>query len=151
MEKEQLALVLAELFPSSEIKSQQDPIRIKADPAMIHSLAETLRNDKRLQFDYLINLYGIDNEDRFTMVYHLESTTLKHLVCVETDIADHDHPVIDTLSDLWITAQFQEREVYDLMGVVFTNHPDPRRLFLEDGWGFPLRKDYKDDINFIER
>jgi NADH:ubiquinone oxidoreductase subunit C len=72
-------------------------------------------------------------------------------VTVETDVTDHDNPVIDTVSDIWITAQFQEREIYDLMGVKFANHPDLRRLFLEDGWGFPLRKDYKDDINFIER
>lgn len=151
MEKEQLAIVLTELFPSAEINSLQDPIRIKTDPETIHTLAATLRDDQRLQFDYLVNLFGIDREDRFTMVYHLESTSLKHMVSFEADIADHDKPVIETVSDLWITAQFQEREVYDLMGIVFNNHPDPRRLFLEDGWGFPLRKDYKDDINFIER
>lgn len=151
MEKEQLAQVLSELFPSLEIITSQDPIRVKADPGIIHALATALRDDKRLQFDYLFNLYGIDREDRFSLVYYLESTELKHIVSIETDLADHDHPVIETVSDLWITAQFQEREIYDLMGVNFTNHPDPRRLFLEDGWGFPLRKDYKDDINFIER
>ncbi|MFA6125747.1 MAG: NADH-quinone oxidoreductase subunit C [Bacteroidales bacterium] len=151
MENEQLAQILSELFPASEIITTQNPIRIKVDPVLIHSVASVLRNDKRLQFDYLFNLYGIDREDRFSIVYYMESTELKHIVSVETDLADHDQPVVDTVSDLWITAQYQEREIYDLMGVTFTNHPDPRRLFLEDGWGFPLRKDYKDDINFIER
>ena len=151
MEKEQLIQVLTELFPSLEINATQDPIRIKAGPEYIHTLAVTLRNDKRLQFDYLYNLYGIDREDRFTLVYYLESTVFGHIVSFETDLTDHDKPVVETLSDIWITAQFQEREIYDLMGVDFTNHPDLRRLFLEDGWGFPLRKDYKDDINFIER
>ena len=151
MEKEQLVQVLADLFPSLEIITTQDPVRVKAGPDMIHTLAKALRDDSRLKFDYLINMYGVDREDRFTIIYYLESTGLKHMVSFETDIPDHDHPAIDTVSDLWITAQFQEREIYDLMGVSFNNHPDPRRLFLEDGWGFPLRKDYKDDINFIER
>ena len=151
MEKEQLEQVLAELFPALTINTSQDPVRLKADAATIHSLMLTLRDDRRLQFDYLFNLYGIDREDRFSIVYHLESTQLKHLVAVEIDLAEHDHPVADSLSDLYKTAEYQEREIYDLMGVSFTNHPDPRRLFLEDGWGFPLRKDYRDDINFIER
>jgi NADH-quinone oxidoreductase subunit C len=151
MEKEQLGQVLTELFPTLAINSLQDPIRIKADTGTIHSLMLTLRDERRLQFDFLYNLYGIDREDRFSILYFLESTTLKHTIAVEIDLADHDHPAVDTVSDLWKTAEFQEREIYDLMGVSFTNHPDPRRLFLEDGWGFPLRKDYKDDINFIER
>jgi NADH:ubiquinone oxidoreductase subunit C len=151
MEKEQLAQVLAELFPTSEIITSQDPIRMKADPGIIHHICTILRNDKRLQFDYLFNLYGIDREDRFSLVYYLESIEWKHIVSIETDLVDHDNPVIDTVSDVWITAQYQEREIYDLMGVEFARHPDLRRLFLEDGWGFPLRKDYKDDINFIER
>jgi NADH:ubiquinone oxidoreductase subunit C len=139
------------LFPALTINTLQDPIRVTADAATIHSLMLTLRDDRQLQFDFLYNLYGVDREDRFSLLYYLESTSLNHTVVVEIDLADHDHPVVDTISDLWKTAEYQEREVYDLMGVSFTNHPDPRRLFLEDGWGFPLRKDYKDDINFIER
>jgi NADH:ubiquinone oxidoreductase subunit C len=151
MEKEQLGQVLAELLPATSINNLQDPIRVKADAASIHGLLLTLRDEKRLQFDFLYNLYGIDREDRFSLVYFLESTSLNHTVAIEIDLADHDLPVVDTVSDLYRTAEYQEREIYDLMGVTFTNHPDPRRLFLEDGWGFPLRKDYKDDINFIER
>jgi len=151
MEKEQLGQVLLKLFPALEINISQDPVRVKADAGSIHSLVMTLRDDKQLQFDYLFNLYGIDREDRFTLVYFLESTQLKHTVAIEIDLTDHDIPAVATISDLYKTAEFQEREIYDLMGVSFINHPDPRRLFLEDGWGFPLRKDYKDDINFIER
>ena len=151
MEKDQLVAVLTELFPALVIDTAGESLRVKAEPESIHQLASVLRDDKRLRFDYLFNLYGVDREDRFSIIYGLESTLFKHTLVVETDLADHDHPVIDTLSDLWKTAEYQEREVYDLMGVTFTNHPDPRRLFLEDGWGFPLRKDYKDEINFIER
>ncbi len=151
MEKEQLGIVLAEMFPALEINTSGENLRIKAEATAIHKIATTLRDDNRFQFDYLFNFYGIDREDRFSLIYGLESTQLGHFLVLETDLADHDNPVIDTVSDLWKTANFQEREVYDLMGVKFTNHPDLRRLFLEDGWGFPLRKDYKDDINFIER
>jgi NADH-quinone oxidoreductase subunit C len=151
MEKEQLIKVLAELFPAAEINSAAEPIRMKADPDSIHGLAATLKNDQRLSFDFLYNLYAIDREDRFSLVYFFESVAHNHLVSVETDLADHASPTADTISDLFKTAEYQEREIYDLMGVNFKGHPDPRRLFLEDGWGFPLRKDYKDDINIIER
>jgi NADH:ubiquinone oxidoreductase subunit C len=151
MEKEQLVQYLTELFPGVEIDTAAEPLRFKAEPASIHETLRTLRDDSKLLFDFLFNLHGIDREDRFSLVYFLESTEWNHIVVVETDLADHDNPSVDTVSDLWITAEFQEREIYDLMGVRFNNHPDPRRLFLEDGWGFPLRKDYKDEINIIER
>ena len=88
MEKEQLIQVVTELFPSLEINTTTNPIRIKTDPGFIHTLAETLRYDKKLQFDYLFNLYGIDREDRFSLVYYLESTVFGHIVSVETDLAD---------------------------------------------------------------
>jgi NADH-quinone oxidoreductase subunit C len=64
---------------------------------------------------------------------------------------DHDYPVIRTVSDIWRTAEFHEREAYDLFGVVFTGHPDLRRLFMTDDWkGWPLRKDYEDPVNMIK-
>lgn len=151
MEKDQLVAVLTELFPALEINASGESLRAKTDAESIRQLANVLRNDKRLLFDYLFNLYGVDREDRFSIIYGLESTLFQHTLVIETDLTNHDNPEIDTLSDIWKTAEFQEREVYDLMGVKFINHPDPRRLFLEDGWGFPLRKDYKDEINFIER
>ena len=61
------------------------------------------------------------------------------------------HPHFDSVSDIWKTADFLEREVYDLLGIKFTNHPDLRRLFLDNSWGFPLRKDYVDDINIVTK
>jgi len=151
MEKEQLSQIISESFPVLDIDSSKDTLRVKTDAANIHGLATFLRHDSRLQFDYLMNMYGIDFESRFAISYHLESTLLKHAIFVEISISDHDNPAADTVSDIWKTAQYQEREIYDLMGIKFNNHPDLRRLFLEDGWGFPLRKDYKDEINIIER
>jgi NADH:ubiquinone oxidoreductase subunit C len=84
------------------------------------------------------------------MVYHLTSTVYRHTVVVKVKL-DHDGPVIRTVSDIWRTAEFHEREAYDLFGVVFTDHPDLRRLFMTDEWkGWPLRKDYEDPVNMIK-
>ena len=84
------------------------------------------------------------------MVYHLTSTTYRHNIVVKSKL-DKVVPEIETVSDMWRTAEFHEREVYDLFGVNFLHHPDLRRLFLTDEWvGFPLRKDYEDPINMIK-
>jgi NADH:ubiquinone oxidoreductase subunit C len=83
------------------------------------------------------------------MVYHLNSTIYKHTAVVKTRINDREKPVVDTLSDIWKTAEFHEREVFDLFGISFMNHPDMQRLFLDDGYGFPLRKDFTDESRMI--
>jgi len=139
------------LVPVVVPDTSRDPLEIRTDASDLRKLAEILRDNDQLRFNYLISLFGIDWQDHFTLVYHFESTATGQSLIVKTDIPDHDHPEADTLSDLWKTAEYQEREVYDLMGVTFRNHPDLRRLFLEEGWDFPLRKDYRDEINFIER
>jgi NADH:ubiquinone oxidoreductase subunit C len=150
MEKEQLAQILAELVPSLEITSSKEILEVKTSSLNWHELAEKLASDPRLQFNYLHNLYGVDWQTHFTVIAYMDSTILGHSVIVRTDLTNHDTPSLDSISDVWITANFQEREIYDLLGISFNNHPDLRRLFLEDGWGFPLRKDYKDEVNFIE-
>jgi NADH:ubiquinone oxidoreductase subunit C len=151
MDQERLTQALSGMFPDCEIASTPEETTIKARPESWHGVALRLRHDEELQFDYLHNLYAIDWQTHFTVVCHLESTIFRHQLTLRVDLANHDHAELDTLSDIWITAEYQEREVYDLMGIRFLNHPDPRRLFLDEGWGFPLRKDYQDDINFIER
>jgi len=151
MEKEQLAQALADLVPGLEVNTAKETVEIKTDPEQWHGLFEKLISDRRLQFDYLHNLYSVDWNTHFTVIAHIDSTILGHSAVVRTDIRDHENPMLDTISDLYRTAEYQEREMYDLMGIGFSNHPDLRRLFLEDGWGFPLRKDFKDDINIIER
>jgi NADH:ubiquinone oxidoreductase subunit C len=84
------------------------------------------------------------------MVYHLTSTVHRHILVVKVKL-DRDRPVIQTVSDIWRTAEFHEREAYDLFGVEFAGHPDLRRLFMTDDWnGWPLRKDYEDPVNMIK-
>jgi len=115
-------------------------------------VANLLKGDSSTKFDYLICLSGVDFGQDMQVVYHLESTELKHTLVVKVKTSDRENPNFDTVCQIWRSAEWHEREVFDLYGIKFNQHPDLRRLFLEDDWvGFPLRKDYKDDINMIER
>jgi len=119
-------------------------------PNQLLEFAEKLRNEADLQFNFMFSLTCVDFADHFMMVYHLRSIELKHELVLKVKIEDKDKPVVETLCHIWRTAEFLEREVYDLFGVVFTNHPDLRRILLDDDWkGYPLRKDYVDAVNMI--
>jgi NADH:ubiquinone oxidoreductase subunit C len=124
---------------------------LNIDGSEWRGLAEQLKAGNDFQFDYLFCITCVDWKTHFTMVYHLESLSLNHILVVKAKIADRINPVIDTVSDVWRTAEFHEREMYDLFGVKFNNHPDLRRLFMTDDWeGWPLRKDYDDPVNMIK-
>jgi NADH:ubiquinone oxidoreductase subunit C len=113
-------------------------------------LAQTLRFKDDLFFDYLFCLTCIDWKTHLAMVYHLSSTRHRHNIVIKSKL-NRETPEIETVSDIWRTAEFHEREVYELFGVNFLNHPDLRKLILPDDWvGYPLRKDYEDPINMIK-
>jgi NADH-quinone oxidoreductase subunit C len=128
------------------------PPEVKGDawlPVKRERLVEVcrfLRDTEGLDFDFCEDLTALDWPKRnvIEIVIHLLSYKHKHglKLKVETDRAN---PVVDSLEDVWKTANWFEREVYDLFGVTFTGHPDLRRLMLPDDWvGFPLRKDYQE-------
>jgi NADH:ubiquinone oxidoreductase subunit C len=80
----------------------------------------------------------------------LESTTHRHIVVVKVATENREEPVFDSVYDIWATAEFHEREVFDFFGIRFNNHPNLKRLFLTEDWiGYPLRKDYEDETNMI--
>jgi NADH:ubiquinone oxidoreductase subunit C len=109
-----------------------------------------LKEDEQTQFDYLYCLSGVDWGEALGVVYHLESTEHRHRIVVRVKTEDREHPKLDTLCKLWYTAEFHEREVFDFFGIEFTDHPNLKRLFLTEEWeGYPLRKDYVDEINMI--
>lgn len=113
-------------------------------------LALQLRHEPGLDFDFLFCLTCIDWKTQLTMVYHLTSTIHRHNMVVKAHL-NRDNPDIETVSDIWRTAEFHEREVYEMFGVTFINHPDLRRLILTDDFeGWPLRKDFEDPINMIK-
>jgi NADH-quinone oxidoreductase subunit C len=111
-------------------------------PAETKNIMMFLRDEDALQFDYMSCLTGIDNKDSFAVVYHLYSTTLKHSIVVKVILA-HDKPQVPSVERIWKTANWHERETYDMYGIYFDGHPDLERILCPDDWvGFPLRKDY---------
>ena len=132
----------------SEEESQFLNITVK--PEQLHPLMLELKNNAETYFDYLFCLSGVDWEPELGVVYHLESTKHRHIVVVKVKTSDRENPSLDTVCDIWKTAEFHEREVFDFFGIKFNNHPNLKRLFLTDEWeGFPLRKDYVDEINMV--
>jgi NADH-quinone oxidoreductase subunit C len=119
-----------------------DPF-IVVTPQVIRALALFLRDDEGMKFDFLSCLSGVDRKGTFEVVYHLASMTLKHKLVVKVSVPA-DRPEVPTVESVWKSANWHEREAYDLFGIVFTEHPDLRRILLPYDWeGYPLRKDYE--------
>lgn len=151
MTNEQLKAYLETNFPDIIVKQGIQYLEVTVTASLYHNTSKTLREEKELAFDYLICQSGVDYPEHLQVVLHLESTKNKHNLVLKVNTVSRSIATLDTVSDLWPTAEFHEREIFDLFGISFTNHPDLRRLFLDDNWGFPLRKDYKDDIHIVER
>ena len=150
MSNEELKSGLLEILPSAAFEESSEFLNLLIDAPALLPLMKTLRTDPKMDFDYLFNLTCVDWKDHFMMVYHLFSKKLKHTLVIKAKISDRENPEIETVCKIWKTAELQEREVFDLFGVRFLNHPDLRKLFMEEDWkGFPLRKDYTDE-NMIE-
>ena len=125
-------------------------LNITVQPENLHNLMSQLKNNEQTKFDYLFCLTGVDWGQELGIVYHLESTVHRHSIVVKVKTSDRENPIFDTVCDIWATANFHEREVLDLFGIKFNNHPNLKHLILTEEWdGFPLRKDYEDDINMI--
>ena len=117
---------------------------IKVSISNWHDIAVILKNDKKLKFDYLmcISSYDIGDKKTYGVAYNFKSTSLKHYL--EVRIETSDEGAVPTVSDLWGSADWHEREAYDMMGIKFENHPNFKRILLSDDWdGYPLRKDYE--------
>ncbi len=120
-----------------------DPF-IKIAPPRVADIARALRDDPDLAFDYLMCLSGVDYaKGTLGVVYHLFSFKHRHKLTIKVEVPG-ETPNVPSVAAIWPTANWHEREAYDLIGIVFTGHPDLRRILLPDDWdGFPLRKDYK--------
>jgi NADH-quinone oxidoreductase subunit C len=117
---------------------------IKLAPEILADVARHLRDDPALQFNYLMCLSGVDYGpgQNLGVVYHMQSMTLLHQLVLKVDLP-RESPAVPSVALIWRTADWHEREAYDLFGIRFEGHPDLRRIFLPDDWeGYPLRKDY---------
>ncbi|MFA6599029.1 MAG: NADH-quinone oxidoreductase subunit C [Ignavibacteriaceae bacterium] len=133
---------------------------IEVAPLKVTDICWFLRDQEELLFDNLILLTGLDDDNAekvkledgttetkggtFSVVYHLESMTLRHKLVLRTSTSK-DNPEVETVSKVWACADWHEREAFDMFGIKFLNHPDLRRILMPYDWegGYPLRKDYK--------
>lgn len=150
-------------FPDLEVTIDSsmpvEPI-ISIDPLKIHLVAQFLKTNEELLFDSLMSLSGVDDANgtkakdengtetitggTLSVYYHLHSTSLKHKITLKTSTI-RENPKIESVENIWKTADWHEREAFDMFGIIFLNHPDLRRILMPYDWEdtYPLRKDYK--------
>ena len=149
MINEEIKEYISSVLPAATFDETGEWLNILIDPNDCMQLAKKLKYST-FDFDYLFCLTCIDWKTHLTMVYHLSSTIHRQTIVVKANL-NRDNPEIETVCDTWRTAEFHERETFELFGVKFLNHPDLRRLILTDDFeGYPLRKDFEDPINMIK-
>lgn len=150
MLNEELKINITELIAAAAFDETGEWLNITIESKDWLTLAGHIRNNASLCFDYLFCITCIDWKTHLTMTYHLSSTRYRHNMVIKINL-DRNNPEIETVSHIWRTADFNEREAYEMFGVNFLNHPDLRLLILPDDWEGrnPMRKDFEDPINMI--
>jgi NADH-quinone oxidoreductase subunit C len=151
MDADQIAKMIEERFPGEVTGTVAfaGQVGVMVKKERIQDICRFLHDDPALKMDHLSDLtavdysaYAGDTGPRFEVVYHMISTTFRHRIRLKVRIPE-DNPRIDTVTPIWHTADWHERETYDLMGIIFHGHPDLRRILLPEDWiGHPLRKEY---------
>ncbi len=151
MDSLQIAKMIEEKFADQVLGTTsfagQVGVSLKKD--RIKDVCGYLRDEPQLKMDHLADLTAVDfstypgdTGPRFEVVYNLISTVYRHRIRLKVRVPEED-PRIDTVSSIWQTAHWHERETYDLMGIKFDGHPDLRRILMPEDWeGHPLRKEY---------
>ena len=149
MTNEEIKEYISSILPAASFDETGEWLNVLIDPNDWMHLAKKLRYSA-FDFDYLFCLTCVDWKTHLAMVYHMSSTTHRQTIVIKANL-NRDNPEIETVCDIWRTAEFHERECFELFGVKFLNHPDLRRLILTDDFeGYPLRKDFEDPINMIK-
>ncbi len=140
---EQIKLLISNAF-QNVVFEENEKLTLSVEPKELHPLLKLLYDNKELPFDYLVYMIGMDWGEKLGVIYLISSSQdpSKEIV-VKTATHDLENPLLYSVTDLFETAQFNEREVYGMFGIRFINNPDMRRIFLNNDWvGFPLRKNY---------
>ncbi|MBI3742194.1 MAG: NADH-quinone oxidoreductase subunit C, partial [Chloroflexi bacterium] len=138
-----IATRIAEKFSDAVESSSATGIVVKSD--RLQDVARFLRDTPDLKFNYLNNVTSVDWPDKFEVVYHLTAIERGGPPITLRVNANKQEPVVPSLVPVFRAADFQEREVYDMMGIRFTGHSNLRRILMWEGFeGYPLRKDYKE-------
>ena len=127
------------------------PQALLIDPKYIHSVCQLLFENPECYFDSLSCLTGLDNgleNGTMEVVYNLYSIPLEQSLMLKVKL-ERSNPVVSSVADIWKTANWHEREVYDLFGIAFEGHPDLRRILMPADWeGHPMRKDYEEPESY---
>ena len=141
LSSKKLARQIEEKFPKSVIESS--PEGLVVDREFLLEVATYLKKTPALDFDYLSAITAVDYLDYFEVIYQLTSLRRNHSLVVKTRCYGRENPSLPSVVSLWRSADFQEREIYDLFGISFEGHPNLKHIVLWDGFeGYPLRKDY---------
>ena len=139
---EQLEKAIRDAFPEAVLESAEvdGALQLKLAAGALLGACELVHSQHG--FDYLADITAIDWKDRIEVVYRMTNLATNGKLILRVDL-DHEKPEVASVTPVWRGADFQEREVFDLMGVVFTGHPNLKRILLPEDWeGYPLRKDY---------
>ena len=118
------------------------------DPSALVEIATSLRDDPELSMDCLSNESGVDYKEHIEVVYHFFSYRLRHGAVLKVKLP-RENPVVHTLEEVWASANWMEREIFDLLGVNFEGHSDMRRILMPEDWpGHPLRKDFVEPLEY---
>jgi NADH-quinone oxidoreductase subunit C len=129
----------------AEVAEFRGELTITVPREHLRGACDLLRTDPEMQFVHLCDATGVDRfpvEPRFEVNYHLVSLHRRERVRLKVRVSTAD-PVVESVTSVWPTANWHEREIYDLFGVRFEGHPNLRRILMPDDWeGHPLRRDY---------
>jgi len=151
MDPEQIAKTIEERFPGEVLATSTyaGQVSVSVKPEKIAEICRFLHDEPSIRMDHLADLTAVDfsaypgdKGPRFEVVYNMISIVHRHRIRLKARVPEAD-PRIDTVTPVWNTANWHERETYDLMGIIFNGHPDLRRILLPEDWeGHPLRKEY---------
>ena len=137
----EIAEQISEQFPGAVVEASGNSLLVTGES--LYSVAQFLKDDPKLSFDFLNTLVGTDYIDYIEVVYILESLQHHHRLFLKARAYDRDNPVLPSVVSLWRGADFQEREVFDLLGITFSGHPNMKRILMWEGFqGHPLRRDF---------
>jgi NADH-quinone oxidoreductase subunit C len=145
---DELVAVVSEKAPAEALRAvvvDRDELTIHVAPEHIKTVCQLMRDDESLRFELCNSVSGVDypeQADRLHVVYHLTSMTFRRRVRLETAVSTTE-PHVPSVTEVYPTADWQERETYDMFGVIFDGHPNLTRILMPDDWeGYPQRKDY---------
>lgn len=147
MKESSAAIHLQSRFPDAigEVTTRLGETTVEIKKSALPDVARFLRDDEALRFALLLDVTCVDylpQQPRFAVVYHLVSLEHRQRLRLRVWVTE-DQPELPSVTEIWPGANWYEREVFDLFGLTFTDHPDLRRILMPDDWeGHPLRKDY---------